>query len=113
MARAVECVSRPRHCRVSWCEGQNFARRTRQEGPLARCLFMILAGVPPGGSASPAAQHPEERLDVRVGPHISIAVEVGGAGARGWRARARDAGEKSLDVTVGADVPIAVVIRAP
>ena len=50
-------------------------------------------------SARPAAQHAEERLDIRIGAGIAVAVEVGAA-ARG-AAVAGKAGEEGLDVGVG------------
>src|SRR5438067_13827511 len=61
-------------------------------------------------SAGPAAQHPEEALDVQVGAQVPVGVEVGGAGAGGWRAAPGEAGEEGLDVLVGAGVAVAVEV---
>ncbi len=49
-------------------------------------------------SAGCAAQDPEERLDIRVSPDISIAIKVRAGRARGGRAVPREAGEEGLDV---------------
>src|SRR5262245_26770172 len=63
-----------------------------------------------GRSARAPAQDAEERLDVGVGADVPVAVEVGGAGARGGRAVAGDAGKERLDVGVRAHVPVAVEV---
>src|SRR5262245_27436813 len=62
------------------------------------------------GSTGSPGQDPEERLDVRVGPRVPVAVEVGAAGARRRRAVASQAREKALNIRVGAHVPVAVEV---
>src|SRR5262249_38107938 len=64
----------------------------------------------PPPSTRPPAQHPEERLDIGIGPHISIPVEVGVAGAWGLWACPGDAPEECLDGGGGADVGVAVEV---
>src|SRR5262245_13326109 len=61
-------------------------------------------------SAVASREDAEEGLDVGVGAHIAVVVEVGGAGARWGGAVAGQAREEGLDVRVGADVPVAVEV---
>src|SRR5436189_43671 len=63
----------------------------------------------PGGLAGSPAQDAEERLDIRVGPEVPVAVEVGAI--TGGAARAPQAGEEGLDVGVGPEVAIVVEVR--
>src|SRR5262245_204828 len=67
-----------------------------------------VAAVRKGLSARCAGEHPEEALDIRVGTHGAVAVEVLAAAPRA--AVARQAGEVGLDVRVGSDSSVAVEV---
>ena len=56
-----------------------------------------------------AAQDTEKRLDVGIGAHIAVAVEVGGAA--GWAARAAEAGEEGFNIRIRAGVAVTVEVR--
>src|SRR5690348_11709432 len=62
------------------------------------------------GSAGSAGEHAEEGLDVGVGGHVPVAVEVGAAA--GGAAVAGEAGEEGFDVGVGAGVAVVVEVGA-
>src|SRR2546421_126711 len=64
-------------------------------------------------SAGTARQHPEERLDVRVGPGVTVAVEVRSMPPAGCTAVPAQAREEALDIRIGAHVPIPVEVGCP
>src|SRR5881396_961043 len=61
-----------------------------------------------GLSTVPAGEDSEERLDIRVGGRVAVAVEVGRAA--GGAAVACQAGEEGFDVGVGGGVAVVVEV---
>src|SRR5262249_14773756 len=87
----------------------------RRRGPCGgRGKVHLSVSLPPRNKAvlstRSSGQDAEEGFDVRVSPDISVAVEVGGAGAGRDGAGAGETGEERLDVGVCAHVAIAVKV---